>query len=372
MYRGLYFLLAFFVSASLIALLKEPAYRLGWVDRPDARKHHREPVPTVGGAGMYAAFCLLLLLLPERPTDWTTLVVAAGILTAVGIYDDVRPSSPLTRFFFQISAALLMTSAGGLTVSQLGDLFGLGIVLLEASTVFFTIFCVVGVINAFNMSDGLDGLAGGLALVATGWLIVLSMANPLQSQANFAVLVTLAGVIIGFLAFNLRHHWRKRASVFMGDAGSTMLGYVLSWLLIKHSQGGEQVMAPITAAWILAVPLLDTVTLMIRRCRAGHSPFSADRYHLHHLLQAFGWSDGQVTAMLLIGAFTTGWVGAIAWWWEVPDYVQFYAFVALFLLYYQVTGRIWAHLGIGTTRGREARVMSHLRRRLARQNRIET
>lgn len=372
MYRGLYFLLAFFVSAGLIALLKAPAWRLGWVDRPDARKHHREPVPMVGGAGMYAAFCLLLLLLPERPTDWKTLVVAAGIMTAVGIYDDLRRCSPFTRFFFQISAALLMTSAGGLTVSRLGDLFGLGIVILEASAVFFTIFCVVGVINALNMSDGLDGLAGGLALVATSWLIVLSMANPLQDQANFVALVTLAAVIIGFLAFNLRHHWRTRASVFMGDAGSTMLGFVISWLLIKHSQGGGRVMAPMTAVWILALPLLDTVTLMIRRFRAGHSPFSADRCHLHHLLQAFGWSDGQVTAMLLLGAVATGGVGAIAWWWEVPDYVQFYAFIALFLLYYQVTGRIWAQMGTGTTRGREARVMSHLLQWLARQNRMET
>lgn len=337
---GFYLLSAFFVCVGSIILLAIPARRLGWVDRPDSRKRHQAPVPVIGGVAMYLAFSLVLFWLPERPNGWEALLVAMGLLTAVGIYDDVWRVSPLVRLFFQGGAVLLTIKAGGLTISQLGDLFGLGPIILGTGTVFYTIFCVVGVINAFNMSDGLDGLAGGFALVAVGWLIVLSQVNPGQHQAESIALTALAAAIMGFLAFNLRHPWRARASVFMGDAGSTMLGLVIGWFLIRLSQGETGAIRPMTAVWILAVPLLDAVTLMIRRALAGRNPFGADRQHLHHLLQAFGLGHGRVTAVLLLVAVASGGVGATTCWLGVPDYVQFYVFISLFVAYYQVTARI--------------------------------
>lgn len=337
---GFYLLSAFFVCVGSIIFLAIPARRLGWVDRPDSRKRHQAPVPVIGGVAMYLAFSLVLFWLPERPNGWEALLVAMGLLTAVGIYDDVWRVSPLVRLFFQGGAVLLTIKAGGLTISQLGDLFGLGPIILGTGTVFYTIFCVVGVINAFNMSDGLDGLAGGFALVAVGWLIVLSQVNPGQHQAESIALTALAAAIMGFLAFNLRHPWRARASVFMGDAGSTMLGLVIGWFLIRLSQGETGAIRPMTAVWILAVPLLDAVTLMIRRALAGRNPFGADRQHLHHLLQAFGLGHGRITAVLLLVAVASGGVGAAACWLGVPDYVQFYVFISLFVAYYQVTARI--------------------------------
>lgn len=343
--NGFYLILSFFICISLIVILKIPAQRLGWIDRPDIRKQHREPTPVIGGVTMYLAFSLVLMCLPERPHGWEALLVAMGMLTAVGVWDDVRRISPLVRFFFQGSAVLLTIKTGGLAISQLGDLFGLGPVGLGAGAALFTVFCVVGVINAFNMSDGLDGLAGGFALVATSWVIALSQTAPGQHQADCTVLWVLAAAIAGFLAFNLRHPWRARASVFMGDAGSTMLGLVVGWFMVQLSQGETRVMSPMTAVWILAVPLLDAVTLMIRRKLAGRSPFGADRQHLHHLLQAIGWSHGRVVAILLLLAVASGGAGAVAWWLGVPDYMQFYAFMGLFLVYYQATARIWARLG---------------------------
>lgn len=330
------------LSAGLIALLIKPARTLGWVDIPTTRKHHRQPVPLVGGIAMCAAFCLSVPLLPAQPRDFLVLLVATVPLTLVGLYDDLRSIRPATRFLFQAGAVLLMALAGDIVIDHLGDLFGAGPIALGALAVPFTLFGVIGVINAVNMLDGLDGLAGGVALVAAGWLIVLCLTAPAPGQGDIGALLALVMAITGFLAFNLRHPWQARARVFMGDAGSTMLGFVLSWFMIHLSQGDGAAMAPMTAVWILALPLMDTIAVMFRRIRAGRSPLAADRQHLHHLLLGYGLSDGRVTAILLAIAFLTGAAGAIAWWLRVPDYLQFYVFLALFLLYYQATTAAWA------------------------------
>ena len=123
-----------------------------------------------------------------------------------------------------------------------------------------------------------------------------------------------------------------------------MIGFALGWFMVDLSQSSAHraaVMSPMTAIWILALPLLDTITIMVRRIRTGHSPFAADRQHLHHLLLHYGLPDGQVTVILLIFAILTGAAGTIAHGLEVPDYVQFYVFLAVFLLYYYATFRVW-------------------------------
>jgi UDP-GlcNAc:undecaprenyl-phosphate GlcNAc-1-phosphate transferase len=335
-------LLAFGLCVGLIALLIRPARAWGWVDRPTTRKHHRTPVPLVGGAAMGAAYGLSVLMLPEKPDGYLELLIAVVLLALVGLYDDLRAVRPAFRFIFQIGAVLVMALGGEIVLGNLGDLFGLGDVALTSSVAFlFTLFCVVGVINALNMSDGLDGLAGGLALIAAGWLLVLVQSAPSLQRGSSDALLILVMVIAGFLCFNLRHPWRARASVFMGDAGSTMLGFVLAWFLVHLSQGPGAVMVPMTAVWILAVPLMDTIAVMIRRIRAGHSPFAADRQHLHHLVLGLGLSDGQTTALLLAVALTTGAVGVAAYGLDAPEHLQFYAFLVLFGLYYRVTTRLW-------------------------------
>ncbi|MDG4597929.1 MAG: MraY family glycosyltransferase [Candidatus Contendobacter sp.] len=335
-------LLAFGVCVVLIALLIRPARSWGWVDRPAGRKHHPTPVPLVGGVAMCIAYGLGLLALPARPEACQALLIAMVLLTLIGLYDDLRAARPTIRFVFQGGAVLIMALGGGVTLDNLGDLFGLGNVTLpKGVALLFTVFCVVGVINAFNMIDGLDGLAGGLALIAAGWLIVLLRNAPLAHAGDHNALLALIMVIAGFLCFNLRHRWRSRASVFMGDAGSTMLGFVLAWFLVHLSQGQEAVMRPMTAVWLLALPLMDTISVMIRRACIGHNPFVADRRHLHHLLLSVGLSDGRATALLLIAALLVGAVGVVAYELGVPEYYQFYAFLALFGLYHGLTTHFW-------------------------------
>ncbi len=333
-------LAAFLLSAGLIGLLIKPARRLGWVDQPSVRKRHREPTPLVGGVAMCAAFCSIALLLSEKPQGYPLLLTGMILLTLIGVYDDLRSIKPSIRFLFQGGAILLMILEGKVVVSNLGDLFGLGGIALGGWAIGFTVFGAIGVINAFNMSDGIDGLAGGLALIAVGWLVILALATPAHSD-DTGFLLVLAAVIAGFLIYNLRHPWRTRAGVFMGDAGSTMLGFALSWFMVHLSQSDPAVMTPMTAVWILALPLLDAVAVMIRRIRAGRSPFTADRQHLHHLLLSYGLSDGWCTAILLVAASVSGAVGVVAYKIQLSDYIQFYAFIMIFLLYYMMTTRLW-------------------------------
>lgn len=334
--------MAFGVSIGLIALLIRPARSWGWVDRPAGRKHHSTPVPLVGGVAMCVAYGLSLLALPARPDACPALLIAMMVLTLIGLYDDLRATRPALRFAFQGGAVLVMALGGGVTLDNLGNLFGLGnVTLSEGVALTYTLFCVIGVINAFNMSDGLDGLAGGLALIAAGWLIVLLRNAPLSHVGDHDALLALIMVIAGFLCFNLRHLWRSQASVFMGDAGSTMLGFVLAWFLVHLSQGQEAVMTPMTAIWLLALPLMDTISVITHRIRVGHNPFVADRRHLHHLLLSGGLSDGRATALLLIAALLIGAVGVAAHKLGVPEYYQFYAFLALFGLYHGLTTHFW-------------------------------
>jgi len=335
-------LLAFGLCVGLIALLIRPARAWGWVDRPTTRKHHLTPVPLVGGLAMCVAYGLSLLVLPAPPHAYEALLIAMALMTLVGLYDDLRATRPAIRFVLQGGVVLIMVFGGGILLGNLGDLLGLGDVTAPGGiALLLTLFCVVGVINAFNMSDGLDGLAGGLALIAAGWLIVLLEIAPIADSGDGDALWTLVMVVAGFLCFNLRHPWRARASVFMGDAGSTMLGFVLAWFLVHLSQNREAVMTPMTAVWILALPLMDTVAVMIRRIRLGHNPFAADRRHLHHLLLSCGLSDGRATALLLAMALMNGAAGVAAHWLEAPECVQFYAFLVLFGGYYLMTARLW-------------------------------
>lgn len=343
-YQYLIAIYSFLLSAGFVALSLRPARWLGWVDQPDARKRHLCPVPLTGGVAMCAAFCLGLLLLPDKPRACWTLVICLLLLVAIGLYDDLRSTKPLIRFSFHISATLLMAFEGGILLNDLGNLFGSGNFILGDAAIFFTVFSVVGIINALNMIDGLDGLAGGTALIATIWLIFLSLIAPIKDYSISNTLFLLAMTIAGFLCFNFRFPWRKRAYVFMGDAGSTMLGFILSWFMVYLSQDiGQQqnIIKPMTAIWILALPLLDAVTVIIRRIRFKRSPFAADRQHLHHLLIDRGLPHQQVVAILLGSSIIFGAVGVVTLHLDIPEYIQFYAFIALFLLYYRKTTCLW-------------------------------
>jgi UDP-GlcNAc:undecaprenyl-phosphate GlcNAc-1-phosphate transferase len=336
--RAVFFLLAAFVLAALgTRALSRIALRIGLADLPGGRKQHEGTIPVTGGIAMYFGFAGAALATGLVAGPTLALLVALGLLVAGGALDDMHDLPPRSKFVVQLVAALLMTSWAGVFVAQLGDLLGLGKLHLYNWAIPFSVVCALGVANAINMVDGLDGAAGGVALVATLWFALAAALQGLGMQ--LLLLLLLAGAIAGFLVWNLRLPGQPRARAFMGDAGSMMLGFALCWFSIDLSQGEGRTLPPILFVWILAVPLLDMARVMFVRVLRGASMMEADREHLHHLLLDRGWSVS-ATAFALMGCSAlTGATGFAAWRLGVPDYAMFYAFLGLLALMCGATRR---------------------------------
>jgi len=336
---SLSYLLAFGLAVLLLRVLARVAFHIDLVDRPSKRKNHQGVVPLIGGLAMFLAFSFATLTLTVPVSHLRSFFAGAALLVVVGVLDDMKELSSAARFVTQIIAALLMTQLGGVVLQDFGGIgWGGGWFELGNWSVPLSVFATVGVINAINMSDGIDGLAGSISLlVAMALAFVAWIAGDLGSVR---ILLLLAAVIVAFLLFNLRIFGRKRASVFMGDAGSMFLGFVLAWFVIHLSQGEERAMTPVTALWFLAVPLVDTVSQMLRRILKGRSPFAPDREHFHHVLLLARYSPEQSWGIVIGVSVVTALIGLGGLYLGVPEVIMFYGFLLLFVVYF--LGMMWA------------------------------
>jgi UDP-GlcNAc:undecaprenyl-phosphate GlcNAc-1-phosphate transferase len=325
------FLLALAITAAAIPVLSRAARGWGLLAHPGARKTHERPVPMVGGLAMGAAF-LAAYALTGLAVTLSALLAAAVVITLIGgVLDDRHELRSLPKFGFQIAAAALLVLGHDVLLTHLGNLMRPEIFTLGRWAIPLTVFALVGVMNAFNMADGLDGLAGGLALTAC---INFGAAASLAGHApEFAVVCIAIGATIGFLYFNARSPWRAQAAVFMGDTGSLLLGLLLGWLAVRLAMAGRPALAPITAVWILALPIGDTVSLLVRRGLHGRNPFHADRQHLHHILLALGLSSGQAVAAMASVSLALGALALAAESAGVPQYAMFYVYMTGLVAY---------------------------------------
>lgn len=323
-------LLGFGLTLGLIRFLVPRAERYGLIDHPGAgRKDHIDKTPTVGGLAIVAGLTLTALLAQfaseVHPAFWAGLLLIA----CTGAFDDRFDLGPAIKFAAQIVAALLMIYWGGSMLHSLGDLVSDAPLTLGRFALPLTVFAVIGVVNAVNLCDGADGLAGGLVFIAVFWIALMSAAS-----AHAGTLVpALLGCIAAFLALNLRSPWRSRAAVFLGDAGSLSLGFVLAWLTVGATREGAQLFAPVTAIWLVAIPISDTLVCLGRRLLRGQSPFRADRTHLHHILIDLGMPVARAVALILLLAFVLAGAGVAGWALRVPEYVMFYTAMAVFAVY---------------------------------------
>jgi len=331
-HNALVFSLGFALVAGLIPLLARFAPRFGLLDHPGGHKNHSRVVPVVGGIAMGAVLLcgFALLALSGEVSAW--LPTAAALVIFCGVLDDRYALSPTAKLGLQILAAFLLARFAGATVVHLGELLRPELLALGALALPFTVVAIVGVVNALNLTDGVDGLAGGAALVAV--IAFAHCAGEAGYGGVFAVACLMAGVLTGFMLFNARMPGRARAAVFMGDAGSYLLGLVLAWMAITLAMGDEPALSPMTAVWIVGVPLADTVVLLVRRTVQGRNPLMPDREHLHHLLLRRGLSQRAVSAIVVGASALMALIGIIACRVGVPDYVMFYAYGALWLVYY--------------------------------------
>ena len=311
----------FLLSVVLILLMEKVAIRIGLVDVPTSRKNHDGKIPMVGVA-VFVAFAVSAMLLEQRPSGFVSFVIGLASLVVLGLLDDRINLSASIKFVAQIACVALMVLPSRTLIWQAGELLGGDSLLLQQWAVPVTIIAVVGLINAYNMIDGIDGLAGSQSLVAVLWFAVAAALTGLQEHLLLALL--LAFCVVGFLIFNLRNRWHAKATVFLGDAGSMMLGAVLAFLAIgltQHDGEGDR-LPPVTAVWICAVPIIDTVSLAVRRLASGRSPFSSDRQHLHHLMLDAGLTVNQVVGSLSLISGVLGGIGVAGWYCGVPDSVM--------------------------------------------------
>lgn len=335
---GVATIVAFVITLVLIYLLKPLAVRIGLVDHPTARKRHEGKIPLVGGIAMFLGSVAAIHLIGALTIDSYALLAAGTLLLLIGLADDIHDLPAKHRLLGQAIAALLVIFGSDIVLRELGDLLLFGTLSLDIIAIPITVFCFVGAVNAMNMVDGLDGLAGSLALVTISALLYLSTT---AATTHTPLLAVLAGAIGGFLLLNARSPFLSRARVFMGDSGSMFLGGTIAALLIDMSQGPARAMSPVTALWIFAIPLMDTISLIIRRYRKGRSPFSPGRDHIHHILLRSGLSIKQTVAALAVASAALASIGILGQSVGVREAYMFFAFIGLFAAYQWLVMRGW-------------------------------
>lgn len=298
-YVGLYitaFLMAFVISLATTPLAKKIAFKVGAVAQPRARDVHKTPIPRMGGIAIVTGFMITLFaVIRYMPIlDWKQIIgmsIGAMIIFLLGFFDDIFELGAKLKFLIQIGAALVVALSGVridfISIPFIPD----NLTALNALSIPITVIWIIAVTNAVNLIDGLDGLAAGVSSIASLCLMVLSI----HSGYPLAVLLTatLAGSCLGFLPYNF-----NPASIFMGDTGSTFLGFILGVTSILGLLKGYTIATIIVAVLILGLPIFDTSFAIIRRALSGKPIMSPDRGHLHHRLMDRGYSHKHAVVTL--------------------------------------------------------------------------
>ncbi|MCQ8881325.1 UDP-N-acetylglucosamine--undecaprenyl-phosphate N-acetylglucosaminephosphotransferase [Pseudoalteromonas shioyasakiensis] len=330
----------FLCSFMSLFVFRKFAIYINLVDQPNERKHHTGAVPLVGGLAIFIVVFSYLIVFSDTISSSALYLFCAGTLLIVGVLDDLYDISFRVRLVIQVVISCLMMFVGELTLNNAGQLIGPFELEFSYFCYLFTVIAVVGAINAFNMVDGIDGLLGALATVTFTSLAILFYLNNQKSLAVFSTVIVVT--TIPYILMNLGFPLGQRFKVFMGDAGSTVIGFTVIWLLLEGSQPEyKPAFSAVTALWLAAVPIIDAVSTIARRIRKGQSPFQPDREHLHHILLRLGFTSRQALLVICTASALLATVGILAQIYQVPDYIMFYLFIILTLAYYFCMLRIW-------------------------------
>ena len=294
---------AFFIAAAA-ALLFTPivirlAFRTGALDAPDARKVHKKPIPRIGGLAIYAAFMVSMLLLletaeiPEETAQGVIgLFIGGSLIVALGLWDDYVSLPPKVKLLGQIICAWAAV-AFGVRIDFITSFSGEIAYLYDYVTIPLTIFWMVGITNTVNLIDGLDGLAAGVATIAS--LTICLVALRMDILVVAVVTAALGGAAFGFLFYNF-----DPARIFMGDTGSMFLGFMLSGISVVGVMKSAAMVALVVPVLALGLPIMDTTFAIIRRWLAGAPIMKPDKGHLHHRLLNLGFSQRQAVLLMYV------------------------------------------------------------------------
>lgn len=302
------FAIAFIVAFSVTPLVRKLAFKVGAVDIPkDERRVHKQPIPRLGGLAIFIGFMTAIaFIVISRIMDdgifiadyrLLGLILGSTIIIIVGIIDDIKQLKAWVKLVFQIIAALVVVLSG-IRIEEISNPFApMGMTFLGVLSIPVTIIWIIGITNAINFIDGLDGLAAGVASIASLSLLFISIFDH-QLGAVFLT-AALAGASLGFLPFNF-----NPAKIFMGDTGSTFLGFALAVISVMGMVKSYAAIAVAVPLLVLGLPIFDTAFAILRRLFNGKSIMEADRGHLHHKLLDMGFSQRQtVVALYIVSAF---------------------------------------------------------------------
>lgn len=299
-------ILAFIISLVATPLIKKLAFKVNAVDIPkDNRRVHKKPIPLLGGVAIYLGF-IITVILKKGPLSASEFGIISGatVILMGGILDDIKELKPWQKIIFQLIATLCLLLKGvriDIITNPLSDKF----VSISYLSIPFTIIWIVGITNAINLIDGLDGLAAGVALISALTLLLIAI---LKGRIEAAYLTAvLSGAILGFLPYNF-----NPASIFMGDAGAQLLGFLLSSISIEGAIKSAAAFAIVVPILAMGLPIFDTIFAMIRRKINGKPIMQGDRGHLHHRLLDLGLNQKQAVVVMYLMSAVLGGISIIA------------------------------------------------------------
>ena len=296
---GTAFLIAIIVSIIVTPAVIRFAAATGAMDKPDARKVHKKPIPRIGGLGIYAAFMVSIIITAimtdiegESLKEIIGLIISGSFIVFVGIVDDYKNLPAKTKLLGQIIAAVILVLIFDVRIDFITDPFG-DYIYLEWFAIPVTLFWLVGLTNTVNLIDGLDGLAAGVSAIAAITIMLVAL------EQNFLLVAILtaaiAGAAGGFLFYN-----SHPARIFMGDTGSMFLGFMLAGISVIGAVKSTATIALVVPILALGVPILDTTFAIIRRFLGGRPIFQPDKGHLHHRLLSIGFTQRQAVFLMYV------------------------------------------------------------------------
>lgn len=328
----------FCLTCVAIKVFNPIAQRVGLVDLPNERKLHVGAIPLIGGISIYFSVLLVSSIVIEKSQVFNLYLISAALILFLGVLDDRYDLSVRVRMAAQVITASILIFGAGLYLTSFGNILHFFEFRLGYVGIVVTVLAVIGAINAFNMVDGIDGLAGMLSLVTFSSLAFLFY---WADNSWFMLPLLFIGAIVGYLLFNLKWPFPSFEKIFMGDAGSMLIGLTVVWMLVIGTQPDTSVFSPVTALYLIAIPLMDMTAIMYRRVKKGMSPFKPDRDHLHHIFERAGYNRKQTLIRISLASLLLAVIGVAAEIAHVPESIMFITFLAIFAAYNWALSNVW-------------------------------
>jgi len=318
-------LILIIINLGLILGLIRLAPSLGLIDKPGGRKTHLFATPVIGGFAIYLTLLMALALQQDWGSEEAKITIWAGLIIVISILDDIKNVPWYLRICVQMLAISGAIASTDIHVNSLGIYPMIGHIELGSFGYVFTGFAIICITNALNLIDGIDGLCASIILVPVSFLLALIYFS--AGGINFYLLILLISILI-FLVFNLSSN--QKLKIFLGDAGSTTLGFILSLIIISTAQSDSLSLNPPIALWLFFIPILDTCFVIFMRIQDRKSIFQPTKTHIHHLLMLKGYSDRSTLVIMLMLSVLSASVGLFLN--TKPDIISLFAFLGVLLL----------------------------------------